>query len=55
MYCNFLMVLLKSPFARLARGMQQVTADGGMLKKVIRTGTGRAIPDGATVRGKQIV
>ncbi|XP_062508080.1 inactive peptidyl-prolyl cis-trans isomerase FKBP6-like [Corticium candelabrum] len=44
------MVLLKSPFARLARGMQQVTADGGMLKKVIRTGTGRAIPDGATVR-----
>lgn len=39
-----------TPFKRLARGMEDLTGDGGVLKKILRPGTGPVVPKGATVR-----
>jgi len=39
-----------TPFKRLARKMEDLTGDGGVLKKILRQGTGPVIPKGATVR-----
>ncbi|CAH3148927.1 unnamed protein product, partial [Porites evermanni] len=41
---------LLTPFKRLARGMEDLTGDGGVLKKILRPGTGPVVPKGATVR-----
>lgn len=39
-----------TPFQRLARGMEDLTGDGGVLKQILRKGTGPVVPEGATVR-----
>lgn len=39
-----------TPFQRLARGMEDLSGDGGVLKKILRPGTGPVIPKGATAR-----
>lgn len=35
---------------RLARRMEDLTGDGGVLKQIVRQGTGPVVPQGATVR-----
>ena len=42
--------MCQTPFQRLARGMEDLTGDGGVLKKILRKGTGPVVPEGATVR-----
>ena len=42
--------VFKTPFQRLARGMEDLTGDGGVLKRIVRKGTGPVVPEGATVR-----
>lgn len=42
--------MCQTPFQRLARGMEDLTGDGGVLKQIIRKGTGPVVPEGATVR-----
>lgn len=39
-----------TPFQRLARGMEDLTGDGGVLKQILRKGKGPVVPEGATVR-----
>ncbi|KAJ7378740.1 Inactive peptidyl-prolyl cis-trans isomerase fkbp6 [Desmophyllum pertusum] len=39
-----------TPFKRLARGMEDLTGDGGVLKRIGRQGTGPVVPRGATIR-----
>lgn len=39
-----------TPFKRMARNMEDLTGDGGVLKKILRQGTGPVVPQGATVR-----
>lgn len=34
----------------MGRGMKDITGDGGVLKKVLTTGVGPTVPDGAMVR-----
>ncbi|EDO44176.1 predicted protein [Nematostella vectensis] len=40
----------KTPFEKMAQGMEDLTGDGGVLKKIIRQGTGPVVPKTATVR-----
>ena len=40
----------QTPFKRMARGMEDLSEDGGVSKKVLRPGTGPVVPTGATVR-----
>ncbi|XP_078363308.1 inactive peptidyl-prolyl cis-trans isomerase FKBP6-like isoform X2 [Oculina patagonica] len=40
----------ETPFRQLARGMEDLTGDGGVLKRIVRQGTGPVVPQGATVR-----
>lgn len=35
----------------MARHMEDISGDGGLLKKVLRPGTGPVVPKGAIVRG----
>ena len=35
----------------MARGMKDLTEDGGVLKKVLKAGIGPVVPEGAIVRG----
>ena len=41
------------PFDKLKTKMIKVTDDGGVVKKVLREGTGPVVPEGALVRGEQ--
>ena len=43
-------VSVQSPFEQLRRGMQDVSGDGGVLKKTITQGVGAEAPEGAIVR-----
>ena len=42
--------MFQTPFKRMARKMEDLTGDGGVLKKILRQGTGPVVPQGATVR-----
>ena len=41
---------MQTPFMRLARRMEDLTGDRGVLKQIVRQGTGPVVPQGATVR-----
>ena len=41
----------QTPFKRMARRMDDLSGDGGVLKKVLRPGTGPVVPSSAVVRG----
>lgn len=41
---------IKTPFARMALGMEDLTGDGGVLKRVLNHGLGSVVPEGASVR-----
>lgn len=46
------MLLIQTPFKRMARNMEDLTGDGAVLKKILRQGTGPVVPQGSTVRCK---
>ena len=41
---------MQSPFEQLRREMQDISGDGGVLKKVVTQGVGAEVPEGAIVR-----
>lgn len=51
-YCQYgrSFVDVQSPFAKMAVGMEDLTGDGGILKKVLTHGIGPVVPEGALVR-----
>ena len=48
------LLLLQTPFELIAVEMEDITAakDGGVMKKVLKQGTGNVVPDKAIVRGE---
>jgi len=40
----------QSPFTKMARGMEDLTGDGGVLKKVLTAGHGPEVSEGSVVR-----
>ena len=39
----------------MAKGMKDLTGDGGVLKKVLKAGVGPVVPEGGIVRGESFM